>query len=98
MPALISIDFFDDSGKNFFSIEDFGGPVSGYRYGPNPLKVIVGKVYLEPGDYTAIIKIKNVEKDFSEFESNFFVSEDPKVTCGKGRMDRAFSFIKLIFS
>jgi len=83
LPALINMYLFDDSGKNLFSTVDFGGSVSGYRYGPNPLKLIAGKVYLEPGKYTAVIDIKNIEEDFSGFESSFFVSGVPKVTCGK---------------
>ncbi len=83
LPALIDVSLFDNSGKSFFATVDFGGPVSGYRYGPNPLKLIVGKVYLVPGKYTAVIDIKDIEKDFSGFESSFFVSGDPKLKCGK---------------
>lgn len=83
MPAMVDVSLLNDSGKSSFSIVDFGGTMRSYRYGPNPLKLIAGKVHLAPGKYTAVIDIKDIEKDFSDLESSFFVSGDPKVKCGK---------------
>ncbi len=86
MPATVDISLLDEHGKRVFSRVDFGGVVSRYGYGPNPLRLIAGKVYLEPGKYTAMINIKDIDGEFSGFESAFFVSGPPKGTCGKRNM------------
>ncbi len=84
MPATVDIALLNEHGKRLFSRVDFGGVVSRYGYGPNPLRLIAGDVSLEPGKYTAMINIRGIDGDFSGFESAFFVTGDPKATCGKG--------------
>ncbi len=82
MPAYFDIELYDYSGKIVFSIYNFGGKVTYFRYGPNPIMISAGKIYPNPGKYNVKIKINKIEKDLSMFESKFFIVIDPKSACG----------------
>jgi len=83
LPATVDLALFNASGKLSFSVSNVGGPMLAYRYGPNPLQLIFGKAYLEPGVYVAIIDIKLAGESLSELESKLFLAVDPKTTCKK---------------
>ncbi|KEQ17978.1 hypothetical protein [Endozoicomonas numazuensis] len=83
LSAIIDMSLYHSFGEEIISVKNYGGAVSGYRYGPDPLLLIVGRAYLDPGKYTAVIDIKSIEKDFSDFKSSIFVSKPPKVTCNR---------------
>ena len=96
LPAVVDISLFDDSGKSVFSIMNYGGSdyniwkkgsKIGAGYGSTLLYLYFGRrVRLEPGRYTAILNIKEVERDFSEFETGFIVMAGYTDfgTCGYG--------------
>jgi hypothetical protein len=83
MPVLIDIVLENKDGQVVFSKIDFGGTGLGYRYGPNPVKFIAGKAYLEPGKNTVTIYVRHIDQDLSKFDTEIFVSGDPKLTCEK---------------
>ncbi|MCB2261717.1 MAG: hypothetical protein LGR52_02065 [Candidatus Thiosymbion ectosymbiont of Robbea hypermnestra] len=83
LPAKIDIFLSNDAYQEVFSKRDFGGSELGFRYGPNPIMLIAGKAYLIPGKYTASINIKSIGRDLSDFDSDFFLAGNPKLTCKK---------------
>ena len=95
--ATIDITFLDDSGQSVFSIKDYNDPPATVQYGPDPIHLVYGKDKLEPGKYTVIINIRDIEKDFSEFESHFFVLTHPKSTCGFRMLNPIGGIIKLLY-
>ncbi len=97
MPALVDIFLLDEHGRHFLSIADFGGALSGWAYGPNPLKLFAGNFSLKPGKYTAMINIRDIDGDFSGFESEFFISGDPKFTCGDEGWFGVFGVLGLLW-
>ena len=82
MPTYIDIELYDYSGKIVFSIYNLGGKVKYFGYGPNPIMIYAGEIYINPGKYNVKIKINKIEEDLSMFESEFFIVIDPKSTCG----------------
>lgn len=93
LPALIDISLFSSSQQKIFSVKDFGGTTSWYRYGPNPLRLIAGESYFQQEKYTVVIDVKRIEKDFSKFKAEFFVLAEPKGTCGRSSF---FEFLGVI--
>lgn len=81
LAALIDISLSNEAGVVEFTRTEFGGHISEFRYGPNPLKMIAGKVYLDEGKYLVELNIKEVDNNFSGLISSVFVAADPKVTC-----------------
>ncbi len=86
MPATVDISLLDEHGKRVFSRVDFGGVGLSWYYGANPLKFIANRGSLDPGKYIAMINIKDIDGDFSGFESAFFILGDPKTTCREANL------------
>jgi hypothetical protein len=61
--------------------KSFGGNVSLVQYGPNPISFIAGNLYLMPGEYTVILSVKVLRKDYSYFDTKFLVDMDRKIKC-----------------
>jgi hypothetical protein len=55
--------------------------VSLVQYGPNPISFIAGNLYLMPGEYTVILSVKELRKDYSYFDTKFLVDMDRKIKC-----------------
>ena len=98
MPARVDIALLNEHGKRVFSVADLGGTVHGWSYGSygsNPLDLHFDRFYLEPGKYTAMINIRDIDGDFSVFESELFFSENSKITCENSIWDAWIGFFKL---
>lgn len=83
LPAIMDVRMFDESRELIFERNDFGGKGLGFRYGPNPIKFIIGSAYLFSGKYKVTIHVKSLQKNLSMFNSTFFAAHPPKMKCKK---------------
>ena len=81
LPAKMEIVLVSSVSDVVWAEEDFGGRGLGFRYGPNPLKFIAGRVYLPVGRYRVSIRVTELGGDFSVLESYFFATHVPKTRC-----------------
>lgn len=80
-PAELLVNIESVNGERLVASETLGGKGHGYRYGPNPVKFILGVVPLSVGEYSVTIERILFDKRISSFEARFFMADIPKTKC-----------------
>jgi len=83
LPAHIRITVLNSKGEVVFENKDFKNRNLGFRYGPDPIKLIAGRAYLYPGEYNIYIHVIDIYKNLDHFDAFFFAAHNPKARCGK---------------
>jgi hypothetical protein len=81
LQARIDIRILNSRKELVFEKQNLGESKSYIQYGPNPIGFIAGTPYLTPGEYSAIINVKELRRDYSYFDIKFFVEMDRKIKC-----------------
>jgi hypothetical protein len=82
-PLVIGIELLDSNNKIIFNKVMSNAETVHFRYGPNPIRFIVGTVPLIEDNYDVNLSIHSVNADISEFDAYFFASHIPKTQCKK---------------
>ena len=84
MPAVMDIHLLDKDNRTIAARHNFGGSRSpAGTYGSKFVNFYtrVG-AFLDPGTYTVVINIKEIQKDLSGFDSSIVMSSDSHGNCG----------------
>ena len=80
--ATFDIRILDEQGQVVFSKTNLDrfDPKHTF-YGPDPLKLVAGTLKLKPGLFTAYLRIRRIQMDFSQVTSRFFIEANPTQLC-----------------